>query len=155
MQKPPYFPICRQKWQNLHLHPFRFVGPNLHAIVFLLGVGLVVLFFLGGGSSLGTKPSLFLLVCVGYYWWLVCFVFLRLIFSVSLFSPWLAFLSLSLSLYLFLTLSLSISLSLSLSYFAFPFLFHVSLFFLYYVVLFYFCFFFGGGGRFVCFFYMK
>ena len=40
--------ICGQKWQNVHLHPFRFVGPNLHKIVFLLGVGLVVLFFGGG-----------------------------------------------------------------------------------------------------------
>ena len=123
------------KVAKLHLHPFWFVGPSLHEIVFFVGgwVGGLVFFWWGGSS----------LVCFGFYWCFVCLSFvLRLIFRVSLsfslarLSPWPAFfpgppfsplslsLSTSFSLSLYLSLFLicffffSLSLSLSISFFS-------------------------------------
>ena len=148
--------ICGQKWQNVHLHPFRFVGPNLHKIVFFVGgwVGGLV-FFLGGVPHLALSPPCFCWFVLGFIGVLFALPFvLRLKFSVSL-SFYLACLSVSLSLSISLSpfcFSFSLSLSL-LIYFFFLVLFH------YYFLVFFFvllsCFFFGGGGRFVCFCYMK
>ena len=147
--------ICGQKWQHVHLHPFRFVGPNLHKIVFFVGgwVGGFV-FFLGGGvPHLALSPPCFCWFVLGFIGVLFVLPFvLRLKFSVSL-SFYLACLSVSLSLsFFFFCFCFSLSLS---PYLFFLVLFHYYflVFFICSVVLFYFIFLFwgGGGGRFVCF----
>ena len=93
MQKTLYFPIFRQKWQNLHLHLLRVVGPNFHI---LLGhIGLVVLFcFLFFLLYLTLNPHYF----VGFFLLFrvfVCFLFGESLSMSPFLSPLLAFLSLS------------------------------------------------------------
>ena len=151
--------ICGQKWQNVHLHPFRFVGPNLHKIVFFVGGWVGGLVFFGGGvPHLALSPPCFCWFVLGFIGVLFALPFvLRLKFSVSL-SFYLACLSVSLSLSLSLSLFFFVFVSLYLSlliYFFFLVLFHYYflVFFLCSVVLFYF--FLGGGGSFCLFCYMK
>ena len=149
------FPICGQKWQNVHLHPFRFVGPNLHKIVFFVGgwVGGLVFFFGGGVPHLALSPPCFcwfVLGCIGVLFALP-FV-LRLKFSVSLYFS-LACLSVSLSLSLsfslsrvFVFVSLSLSSFLSLFVLFFLVLFHFSFLVLFICSVVLFSFFLWGGG---------
>ena len=134
----------RAQWQNFHLHPLLCVGPNLHENVYLLGAwwvgGVVVFFGFFWAISLGPKPSLFLLVCLGFFvffgvFFLVWFLFVfGLENKTNLFFPkrWVLglFFSVSRS---FSLACLSLSLSLSLSLFS---LFLSSFFLVFFLVLF-------------------
>ena len=87
-RKTLYLAERAEKWQNFHLHPFRFVGPNLHENVFFVGVMLgwwcCFLCFLGPPHLALNPPCFcwfvfgFLGVLGGVFLWFgffVCFCF--------------------------------------------------------------------------------
>ena len=99
------FPQKQQSCENVQLHPFLGQAVNFAKLCFW-GACWVGVFF-GGGNSLGSKPSLFLLLCY-------CFVIVSLVWFLFIFCEntiqCLPFFLLSLPFSLSLCLSLSLSL---------------------------------------------